>query len=56
MDNSSHDNELELSKFANYLLQHRLVPERNAKYYVLWVRKFLRHPVGDQRASLEDRI
>lgn len=56
MDNSIHDNELELGKFGNYLLQHRLVPERNAKYYVLWVRKFLRHPVGDPRASLEDRI
>ncbi len=41
MDTLLYNNELQLGRFAEYLLKQRLVPEKNAPYYVSWVRKFL---------------
>jgi integron integrase len=48
-------NDIELSSFGEYLLTKHLVPERNAKFYVGWVRKFLR-TVPNPSLSLDDRI
>ena len=48
-------NEIELSSFGEYLLKKHLVPERNAKFYVGWVRKFLR-TAPNPSLSLDDRI
>ncbi len=39
------DIELNLASFGEYLLRKRLVPEHRAKYWVLWVRRFLQRPV-----------
>jgi hypothetical protein len=41
MDPVLYNNELHLGRFAEYLLEHKLVPEKNAPYHVSWVRKFL---------------
>ncbi len=41
MDRALHDNELQLGRFAEYLLRQRLVPEKNAPYHVSWVRRFI---------------
>ena len=41
MDNVLHNHDLQLARFAEYLLKRQLAPERNAPYYVSWVRKFL---------------
>ena len=35
------DSDLELGRFAEFLLKSRIVPEKYARYYVAWVRKFL---------------
>ena len=32
--NNNDDKELELARFADYLLAKRLAPEKNAKFYV----------------------
>jgi len=49
------ENELDLAEYAEYLLRKRIVPERNAKFYVGWVRKFL-EGVADPALSLDERI
>ena len=41
MDNVRRDNELELSRFGEYLLKSRIVIEKYAPYHVRWVRKFM---------------
>ena len=56
MHNDIDGNEIELGKFGQFILQNNLVPERNARFYVLWVRRFLDQPVPEPTASLEDRI
>jgi len=38
-------NELELARFAEFLLKSRIAPERHASFYVSWVRRFLKEPV-----------
>ena len=35
-----------LEEFGEFLLRRRIVPERNAKFYVSWVRRFLEQPAG----------
>ena len=49
------DKELELSHFGEYLLRKHIAPERNAKYYVRWVRDFLERP-QDPKLSLDGRM
>jgi len=49
------DNELQLSKYGEYLLRRRLADERHAKFYVGWVRRFLQE-VPDPKLSLYDRV
>jgi len=49
------ENELELSKYAEFLLRKRIVPERNATFYVKWIREFLEQP-ADPAQSLDERI
>ncbi len=49
------EREMELSRFGEFLLLRRLVPEKNAKFYVGWVRKFLGQ-AADPRISLEERM
>ena len=48
-------NDIELASFGEYLLKKSLVPERNAKFYVNWARRFLRIP-QNPNLSLDDRI
>jgi len=38
MHNRNNDNELEMSRFGEYLLKSRVVAEKYAPYYVRWVR------------------
>jgi hypothetical protein len=49
------DNELQLANFGEHLVRKSLVPEANARYYVAWVRKFLRR-TPDPALSQDDRI
>ena len=56
MRNNNDDNELELSRFAEYLLVKQLAPERNAKFYVQWVRRFLQRSPVDGALGLQDRL
>jgi integron integrase len=49
------ENELELSKYAEFLLKKRIVPEKNAQFLVKWVRQFLEQP-ADPALSLDERI
>ena len=49
------ENEMGLEEFGEFLLRRRIVPEKNAKYYVGWVRKFLRE-VPDPRLTPAERI
>jgi hypothetical protein len=56
MHNLLNDNEKQLSKFAEYLLRNKLVPEHHAKYFVLWVRRFLEKGVQDGSLSLTERM
>ena len=49
------ENEMGLDEFGEFLLRRRLVPEKNAKFYVGWVRKFLGQG-ADPRLSLEERM
>lgn len=34
------DSEIQLSEFGNFMLSNKLVPEKYAQFYVMWVRKF----------------
>jgi integron integrase len=54
--NNNNENELELSKFGEFLLMKRLVPERNARYFVFWVRKFLNQVPDSGEFNLQDRL
>jgi integron integrase len=49
------EREMGLEEFGEFLLRRRIVPEKNAKYYVAWVRKFLGQ-VADPKLSPEERI
>ena len=49
------EREMDLAEFGEFLLRRRLVPEKNAKYYVAWVRKFL-GAEADPRLTQEERI
>lgn len=49
------DNELELTRFGEYLLSRRMVPQHTASFYVGWVRRFLQVP-PDPKLKLDDRI
>lgn len=44
-----------LEEFGEFLLRRQIVPERNAKYYVGWVRRFLEE-VPDPKLALGERI
>jgi hypothetical protein len=48
-------NEMDLSSFGEYLLRKHLVQEKHAKFYVFWVRRFLRQ-APNPSLSLDDRI
>jgi len=50
------DQELELSRFGEFLLCRQLVPEKNAPYYVKWVRRFMFKEPENARLSLEERM
>jgi hypothetical protein len=56
MDNLLMNQELQLERFAEFLLKRHLAPERNAPFYVGWVRKFLKQGVRTPTESLEQRI
>ena len=56
MDTLLYNNELQLGRFAEYLLKQKLVPERNAPYYVSWVRKFLARGVPVPVVPLDERV
>lgn len=56
MSNIRMENELELSRFGEHLLKSRIVPEKYARYYVGWVRRFLLQAPEPAAAALEDRI
>jgi len=56
MDTLLYNNELQLGRFAEYLLKQRLVPEKNAPYYVSWVRKFLARGVTVPVLPLDERV
>ena len=49
------ENEMGLEEFGEFLLRRRIVPEKNAKFYVAWVRKFLGQ-AADPKLSPEERI
>ena len=49
------EKEMGLEEFGEFLLRRRIVPEKNAKYYVAWVRKFL-GLAADPKLSLAERI
>lgn len=49
------ENEMGLEEFGEFLLRRRIVPEKNAKFYVAWVRKFLGQ-TADPRLSPEERL
>ena len=54
--NSRNDNDLDLTGFANYLVQRSLVPEVNARFYVQWVRKFMESVPANPSLGLSDRL
>jgi len=56
MSKQHSDNELELSRFGEYMLKSRIVPERYAPYYVRWVRQFMSQIPPKAGLSIEDRI
>jgi hypothetical protein len=54
---NTHDrNSLELGRFGEYLLRRRIVPEKHARYYVEWVRRFLSEVPEKGNFTLSDRI
>lgn len=56
MSNLLYNHELQLERFAEFLLKQQLVPEAKARFHVYWVRKFLGQGVTVPVASLDDRI
>ena len=56
MHNLLKDSELEVNRFAEFLLRTRIVTEKHAPYYVSWVRKFLSQVPPKAGLNLEDRI
>lgn len=56
MDNQRKDNELELSRFGEYLMKSRIVPEKYAPHYVRWVRRFMLLAPPTPGLTIEDRI
>lgn len=50
------DQELELGRFGEFLLCRQLVPEKNAPYYVKWVRRFMFKEPENAKFSLEERM
>jgi integron integrase len=56
MSNMLTNHELQLGRFAEYLLKQQLVPETKARFHVHWVRKFLGQGITIPVASLDDRI
>jgi len=56
MSNLLANQELQLSGFAEYLLKQQLVKEGQARFCVMWVRKFLARPLKIPLGSLEERI
>jgi hypothetical protein len=51
-----YNQDLQLERFAEFLLKQQLVPESKARFYVHWVRKFLGQGISVPVASLDDRI
>ena len=49
------EKEMGLEEFGEFLLRRRIVPEKNAKFYVAWVQKFLGQ-AADPKLSLAERI
>ena len=49
------ENEMALSEFGEFLLRKRIVPEKNARFCVKWVRQFLEQPASPA-LSLDERI
>ncbi len=45
-----------LSRFGEYMLRRKLVPERNAKFYVYWVRMFFSREPSNPGSNLSERI
>jgi len=56
MDNVLYNQELQLSRFGEYLLKQKMVQEGHERYYVYWVRKFLARRIEVPIPSLGDRI
>ena len=56
MYNMPRESDLELGRFGEYLLKSRIVPEKYARYYVSWVRKFLAQIPERAGVTREDRI
>ena len=56
MDNLLYNQELQLTRYAEFLLKQQLVPEKQARFHVLWVRKFLSRGPQIPIAALDDRI
>lgn len=50
------DMELEMSRFGEYMLKSRVVPEKYAPYYVKWVRKFMVYVPDKPGFNFEDRL
>lgn len=48
------DVEVQLQRFADYVLARRLVRDQAARYIVSWVRRFLQLPADDR--PLADRV
>lgn len=56
MSNIGNDNELEMSRFGEYLLKTRIVVEKYAPHYVRWVRKFMSMVPDKPGLTFEDRL
>ncbi len=56
MSNLLYNQDLQLERFAEFLLKQQLVPEPKARFYVHWVRKFLGQGISEPVVSLDDRI
>ncbi|MCX6995494.1 MAG: integron integrase [Kiritimatiellaeota bacterium] len=56
MSNLLNDNTMELDRFGEYLLKSHLAQEKHARFYVSWVRRFLREAPADPRLSLTERL
>jgi integron integrase len=56
MHNPLNDNENQLSAFGEFLLRNKLALSHHARYYVLWVRRFLERKPEIPPLSLSDRM